>query len=87
MFRKRVSWVSVCPDFTEPTARQDFQRADKGYDEGEATASLFVVNGAEPYAPELATTDVDQSMTDVGLTMCLVIPSSLGESPRASPTS
>ena len=28
-----------------------------------------------------------QSMTDVGLTMCLVIPSSLGDRPRASPTS
>jgi hypothetical protein len=36
MFRKAAARVSVGPDF---------RRADKGYDEGEASASLFVVNG------------------------------------------
>src|SRR5205085_10735274 len=39
------------------------------------------------YAAAAATTDVDQSITDVGRTMCLLMPSSFGESPRASPTS
>ena len=34
-----------------------------------------------------ATTEVDQSITDVGRTTCLFIPSSLGDSPSASPTS
>jgi len=38
-------------------------------------------------APTPATTDVVQSMTDVGLTTCLLMPSSFGSSPNARPTS
>ena len=34
-----------------------------------------------------ATTEVDQSITDVGLTTCLLSPSSFGSSPSARPTS
>ena len=34
-----------------------------------------------------ATTELDQSMTEVGRTTCLLIPSSLGSSPSARPTS
>ena len=43
------------------------------------------VGGRQAAAP--AMTDVVQSMTDDGLTTCLFIPSSFGESPRARPSS
>ena len=38
--------------------------------------------GAGPATPTPATTDVDQSITDVGLTTCLLIPSSFGLEPE-----
>ena len=43
--------------------------------------------GPGPQAGAPATTEADQSTTDVGLTTCLLIPSSLGSRPSASPTS
>jgi hypothetical protein len=42
---------------------------------------------APDHAGAPATTEVVQSMTEVGRTTCLLIPRSFGESPRASPTS
>lgn len=48
---------------------------------------VFVTPAATGGGQAAATTELDQSTTEVGLTTCLLIPSSLGDSPRARPTS
>jgi hypothetical protein len=45
MFRNAATWVSL-GQTSEPRLDRDFRRADKGYDEGEASASLFVVKAS-----------------------------------------
>src|SRR5947199_1250880 len=54
-----------------PAAERDRERPAKASDH-------------QPPALAPATTDVDQSITEVGRTMCLFMPRSLGDRPRAS---
>ena len=65
---------------------------DGGANNGKARMD-FGIGSAEVHreadfeAAEAPTTDVDQSITDDGLTTCLSMPSSFGSSPRARPSS